>query len=662
MKKIKLLMLSTTLLMGSFLTLKNESRMSTSGIEVNQVQSTKSIKKAISYNEKFSYVLFDGETCTETPSWCEVKNINDGGTIITDEVSGISFKITARSATSFVYNHTSSTKFPYEHSIKVGGEFEEGRRIEFTIPEGLTAVLKMEICANNAERELVLRKYGDANNYFDTNVIDSTIVNDFISSNLDSEPELSAGTYCFESNGTIFIGKLVLEITGLSEIHYLDEDSTLIADKMIKTGNTISNPLKGADKLGQKFKYWSATPNGTEFDFANTAINEETTLYAVYEDCDTFTITFNYNNADIDAKQVIVNEGDTVEEPEEPKRSGFKFDSWYYNNKPYNFNTLVTEDMTLFAKWVLDSVPVINGPDSLRFGYSKPVDISAILLQYSAVDEEDESVKIKLEKDTYTLSAQELGSYEITISATDSSGNKTSKTIPVEVYDDLAPVFEGPTTIYKSTSIALTTNDLLKEIKAKDGIDGDVDIEVVSDSYTGYANKVGNYALELLAKDSNSNRRTFTLNVNVSDDIANVWYVPEKTINVQKNIQLKSDDIINLLLHTGELKSGYSSIDTTSNYSFDTENQNDVGIYSISLKARYYSGEEIILTRAINVYDSEEATQKRDNTFTKTWKHCYNIIVKNVGNFFISIYNGIVTLFGQEQAKASYLKGFEIFE
>jgi len=44
--------------------------------------------------------------------------------------------------------------------------------------------------------------------------------------------------------------------------------------------------------------------------------------------------------------------------PELPEREGYTFLSWYKGDVPYNFNDIVTEDMTLVAKWQINNYKV----------------------------------------------------------------------------------------------------------------------------------------------------------------------------------------------------------------------------------------------------------------------------------------------------------------
>lgn len=56
----------------------------------------------------------------------------------------------------------------------------------------------------------------------------------------------------------------------------------------------------------------------------------------------------------------VINSGSNVLEPPLPiKEGGYIFDGWYYNNSPYNFNSLITSDITLKAHWKdSNNVPV----------------------------------------------------------------------------------------------------------------------------------------------------------------------------------------------------------------------------------------------------------------------------------------------------------------
>lgn len=50
---------------------------------------------------------------------------------------------------------------------------------------------------------------------------------------------------------------------------------------------------------------------------------------------------------------VLVKENETVSQPEDPEKKGYKFLGWYLNDEAYDFNLAVLSDLTLKAKWEL---------------------------------------------------------------------------------------------------------------------------------------------------------------------------------------------------------------------------------------------------------------------------------------------------------------------
>jgi len=66
----------------------------------------------------------------------------------------------------------------------------------------------------------------------------------------------------------------------------------------------------------------------------------------------TYTITFDSNGGSLVAA-VSVRKNDTVPKPEDPTREGYVFAGWYYKDELYDFNTPVTCDMELEAKWAI---------------------------------------------------------------------------------------------------------------------------------------------------------------------------------------------------------------------------------------------------------------------------------------------------------------------
>ena len=75
------------------------------------------------------------------------------------------------------------------------------------------------------------------------------------------------------------------------------------------------------------------------------------------------TVTYDYGErGGIYAKQ-IVQTGEKAIEPDVPSRQGYQFTDWYLDDTKYDFNTAVTGNMTLTAKWTANSYTITFDTD-----------------------------------------------------------------------------------------------------------------------------------------------------------------------------------------------------------------------------------------------------------------------------------------------------------
>ena len=71
------------------------------------------------------------------------------------------------------------------------------------------------------------------------------------------------------------------------------------------------------------------------------------------------TVTFSSNGSTY--RQYEVYDGDTVSRPSNPSRTGYTFGGWYTDSDcrySFNFNTPITSDITLYAKWTIKTYTV----------------------------------------------------------------------------------------------------------------------------------------------------------------------------------------------------------------------------------------------------------------------------------------------------------------
>ncbi len=104
--------------------------------------------------------------------------------------------------------------------------------------------------------------------------------------------------------------------------------------------------LPKPEKDGYHFIGWK-DENG-EYVESNYKVEGTTKLTAEYRL--EFTVTFVYNNGEENTTQAVV-ENQMAIAPKDPIKKGYKFDGWYYNGIKYNFDKVVSGDITLEAKW-----------------------------------------------------------------------------------------------------------------------------------------------------------------------------------------------------------------------------------------------------------------------------------------------------------------------
>ncbi len=119
----------------------------------------------------------------------------------------------------------------------------------------------------------------------------------------------------------------------------------------------LSFVLDDIDDEGNVIDYTSYTTPGTYRIrlFATDAYDNKSepidTELKVLESLVTlYNVTFNSNGGS-EVSSVTVPENGKITEPEAPTREGYNFVGWYNGNAKYNFDTAVTKDITLTARW-----------------------------------------------------------------------------------------------------------------------------------------------------------------------------------------------------------------------------------------------------------------------------------------------------------------------
>ena len=92
-----------------------------------------------------------------------------------------------------------------------------------------------------------------------------------------------------------------------------------------------------------------------------TVINDKTNI--PNPDGTPVTVTYDYGERGGIYAEQIVQAGEKAIEPDVPSRQGYQFTDWYLDDTKYDFNTAVTKDMTLTAKWTANSYTITFDTD-----------------------------------------------------------------------------------------------------------------------------------------------------------------------------------------------------------------------------------------------------------------------------------------------------------
>ena len=158
---------------------------------------------------------------------------------------------------------------------------------------------------------------------------------------------------------TIIFLLLCLVLTGCTSKKYTITFDTLGGEFLesitLEEGETIEN-VTSPKKDGYLFVGW--LKDGLEYNI-DDPVTEDITLTATWieapEILDNYTVTF---IIDGNSEQTKVKENDTINEPKHHEKENYIFLGWYVGEEKYDFNSKVTKDIILTAKYKLDEITI----------------------------------------------------------------------------------------------------------------------------------------------------------------------------------------------------------------------------------------------------------------------------------------------------------------
>lgn len=219
------------------------------------------------------------------------------------------------------------------------------------------------------------------------------------------------------------------------EVVFDSNGGSIVETQKVKKSETAVKP-NDPTMDGYKFDNWYL--DDKVFDFS-TPIEKNITLKAKWiKDAGSevkiqkYTITFNSDGGS-SVSSLEVDENGLVKRPSDPTRDGYKFVGWLLNGKDYDFNTPVSGNLTLTAKWEKVNNTTNTNNDNKKPNNNKDNNNN----NNNKKDDTIEVSSIKLSKSSLSLKVGEKSTLTVTINpsnATDkkvtwSSSNKSVATV-----------------------------------------------------------------------------------------------------------------------------------------------------------------------------------------------------------------------------------------
>ena len=105
-----------------------------------------------------------------------------------------------------------------------------------------------------------------------------------------------------------------------------------------------------------------------------------------------YTVKFNANGGTTVSEQIVAQDG-KVKIPTDPTKDGYDFVGWYVNGKKYDFDTKVTSDLEIEARWEASKTAAVTGVSLDQTSLTlQPGDKSPLVATVEPSDAKDTSV------------------------------------------------------------------------------------------------------------------------------------------------------------------------------------------------------------------------------------------------------------------------------
>lgn len=242
--------------------------------------------------------------------------------------------------------------------------------------------------------------------------------------------------------------------------------------------------------------------------------------------------------------------------------------------------------------------------NQIDLAYGEKFDVDSI----DITDNKDSRDLIEVSADTSLLNVTQLGSYKVSVTATDSGSNVATKTVQVNVVDNEGPKFEslGSNQGYTIDVPVKGSTDFASYVKANDNVDGDVTPFIEANTPLNTEVK-GQQDITLKATDSSGNETVKTFTFAVSDleaPVINLTQGENVTVDYGSGFDLNNfvnvtDNLDGTLVPTVEGSIDTSKIDETQTLKISaTDSSGNVSEANLNVVVKDLSAPVISLTKS----------------------------------------------------------------
>jgi len=297
----------------------------------------------------------------------------------------------------------------------------------------------------------------------------------------------------------------------------------------------------------------------------------------------------------------------------------------------FNFTIVDTRGPNVFLK---------NHTNSLSASYASDFNSDDFIKNnFVITDNSKQIVSSKIESvDGNPIDIKQVGQIEARLKATDVNNNETLFLFTLDLFDDVLPIITSKANeISLSPTESMTKDSLLAFFSASDAIDGDLEVKLVSDTYSSHCKEIGNYEFKVSATDSSGNKAEKAIKILVSDTKGPIFFAKESFLTVVKGEVPSLTQITESLIRQEVIPDKqYSDFYITEGE--ELTNNLEVGLHNMKLALVDENDEVMEVGLTMKVIEKDDAKLTQTEGEKKSWWD-------NFLAWLISIWEAIVSFF-----------------